>query len=420
MSAVQRIADGNVSVFTRPLVKGDVYYARYRIKNKRAADGQRYVTESLGTTDESIALDRARQRYAEIKAAEQANKAIKSGSVSAEIDAFIETYEDGVKKGLRRHSEHMLRGFRKSIVRYFKEYIGRKNIQDVTAQDLEEYEAWRHGYWAAKAAAGDKVHGNAKERPSQRTIEWEVGAFKQFLRWASERGRYNGNALTFKFTVDKKQARSAFTDEQLDTLANFTRRKSWVQGVGKHGHDARLTRYREMLRAYVFFMAGTGLRPGEARNLRWRDIKYTQGADEQEAVHVVVEATHSKVKKKRIAVGLDIAAMAISGLQGRRREAKDHAGDDDYVWCDTDGEVIKDFREGFNNLIKAAGVETDTQCKKLAIYSLRHYYISHRIRHGVDAYRLAKATGTSPDMIQRFYDHVETPDMTDELTKYKG
>ncbi|MBK9364276.1 MAG: hypothetical protein IPM99_25710 [Rubrivivax sp.] len=259
------------------MVKGDVYYARYRIKNKRAADGQRYVTESLGTTDESIALDRARQRYAEIKAAEQANKAIKSGSVSAEIDAFIETYEDGVKKGLRRHSEHMLRGFRKSIVRYFKEYIGRKNIQDVTAQDLEEYEAWRHGYWAAKAAAGDKVHGNAKERPSQRTIEWEVGAFKQFLRWASERGRYNGNALTFKFTVDKKQARSAFTDEQLDTLANFTRRKSWVQGVGKHGHDARLTRYREMLRAYVFFMAGTGLRPGEARNLRWRDIKYTQG-----------------------------------------------------------------------------------------------------------------------------------------------
>lgn len=399
------------------MVKGDIYYARFKITNKRVAEGQRYVTESLNTTDEATAIDKARQRYAEICLAEREGKSIKSGSVSAEIDAFIEAYEDGVKKGLRRHSVHMLRGFRKSVVRYFKEYVGRKNIHDVTAQDLEDYEAWRHEYWAAKAAAGDKVHGNAKERPAQRTIEWEIGAFKQFLRWASERGRYSGNALNFKFNVDKKQARSAFTHEQLDKLVNFVRRKSWLNGVGKHGHDARLTRYREMLRAYVFFMAGTGLRPGEARNLRWRDIKYALRADKQEAIHVIVEATHSKVKKKRVAVGLDIAAMAINGLQVRRRERNDYAGEDDFIWCDTDGVVIKDFREGFNNLIKAAGVETDSMGKNLAIYSLRHYYISDRLRNGVDAYRLAKTAGTSPDMIRRFYDHVPTPDMTDELTK---
>lgn len=419
MSSIQRIADGNVSVYTRPLVKGDVYYARYRITNKRVADGQRYVTESLDTTDEGIALDRARQRYTEIKAAEKANKAIKSGNVSAEIDAFIEAYEDGVKKGLRRHSEHMLRGFRKSIVRYFKEYVGRKNIHDVTAQDLEEYEAWRHGYWAARAAKGERVHGNAKERPSQRTIEWEVGAFKQFLGWASERGRYSGDALRFKYTVDKKQARSAFTDEQLNQLGKFLNQESWLKGVGKHGHDSRLTRYREMLGAYVFFMAGTGLRPGEARNLRWRDIKYEQAADHQEVVEVFVHSTHSKVKRTRTAIGVQTAAFALWELQASRRQREDHAAADDYIWCDTDGTVIKDFREGFNNLIAAAGVETDSMGKKLSIYSLRHYYITHRIKHGVDAYLLAKAAGTSPDMIRRFYDHVPTVDMTDELTKYR-
>ncbi len=386
MSAIQRIADGNVSVFTRPLVKGDVYYARYRITNKRVADGQRYVTESLDTTDEATALRKAEERYREIKYAEKTNTAIKSGSVSAEIDAFIEAYEDGVKKGLRRHSEHMLRGFRKSIVRYFKEYIGRKNIQDVTAQDLEEYEAWRHEYWNAKAVAGIKLHGNAKAKPSQRTIEWEVGAFKQFLRWASDRGRYSGDALRFKYTVDKKQARSGFTDAQLDTLATFMRRKSWLQGAGKHGHDARLTRYREMLRAYVLFMAGTGLRPGEARNLRWRDIEYDQAQDEQEVIHVFVHGTHSKTRETRYAVGVQTAAFAISELQAARRERKDHVAEDDYIWCDTDGAVIKDFREGFNNLIKAAGVETDSMGKKLTIYSLRHYYITSRRDHGVDAY----------------------------------
>lgn len=93
--------------------------------------------------------------------------------------------------------------------------------------------------------------------------------------------------------------------------------------------------------------------------------------------------------------------------------------DDDFVWCDTDGAVIKDFREGFNNLIKAAGVETDSMGKKLAIYSLRHFYITHRLRHGVDVYMLAKAAGRSPDMIQRFYGHVPTTDMTDALAKHR-
>lgn len=165
-------------------MKGDIYYARYKITNKRVADGQRYVTESLDTTDEATALDRARQRYTEIRNAERENKAIKSGSVNAEIDEFIEAYEEGLGKGLRRHSTHMLRGFRKSIVRYFKEYIGRKNIQDVTAQDLEDYEAWRHEYWGAQEMAGVKIHGNAKKHPAARTIEWEIGAFKRFLQWA--------------------------------------------------------------------------------------------------------------------------------------------------------------------------------------------------------------------------------------------
>jgi integrase len=193
-----------------------------------------------------------------------------------------------------------------------------------------------------------------------------------------------------------------------------------LQGAGKHGHDARLTRYREMLQAYVMFMAGTGLRPGEARHLRWCDIKYDQGDDYQEILEVFVHATHSKVKKTRTAIGVELAASAISKLHVSRRERNDYADDSHYIWCDTDGTVINDFREGFNNLIKAAGVETDSMGKKLAIYSLRHHYISSRIDNNVDKYELAKNTGTSLEMIQRFYDHVPTTDKKRELTKFKA
>lgn len=419
MAAIRRIASSRVSVYTRPLLSGDIFYARYKITNRSVADGQRYVTESLKTTDEEIALDRARQRYAEICFLEASNRAIRSGTVEAEIGAFVKQYEDGVAKGLRGYSKHMLVGFRKSIVRYFIEYLGKRPIQDVSADDLKGYESWRHDYWAKQVAVGAEVHGNVKQQPSPRTIEWEVNAFKQFLRWASEQGKYHGDALRFKFVVGNKHARSAFTEEQIVRLAKFMEGKKWLNGPGKHGHDARLTRYRRMLRAYVLFMAGTGLRPGEARNLKWRDIKYTNSGDEQEVVEVYVHSTHSKVKKTRIAVGVQMAAMALWVLHADRRAAGESSGEDDYLWCDADGSVIADFREGFNALIKAAGVGTDAIGQKLAVYSLRHYYISSRIRNGVDKYWLAKNTGTSPEMIRKFYDHVPTPDMTDELTKFR-
>ncbi|MBC7664934.1 MAG: hypothetical protein H7276_14320, partial [Caulobacter sp.] len=100
MAAITRISDNKISVYTRALLQGDVYYARYKITNKGVAGGQRYVTESLKTTDELVALDRARQRYSDICQLEKSNTAIKSGTVKAEIASFMEEYEDGVSKGL--------------------------------------------------------------------------------------------------------------------------------------------------------------------------------------------------------------------------------------------------------------------------------------------------------------------------------
>ena len=34
---------------------------------------------------------------------------------------------------------------------------------------------------------------------STRTVELEVNSFKAFLRWCSIKGKYNGNALDFKY-----------------------------------------------------------------------------------------------------------------------------------------------------------------------------------------------------------------------------
>jgi hypothetical protein len=96
----------------------------------------------------------------------------------------------------------------------------------------------------------------------------------------------------------------------------------------------------------------------------------------------------------------------------------EHLDDDSYIFCDQDGNTIKDFREGFNSVIREAGVETDRDGNKYTIYSLRHFYITMRLRFGkgLRIHSLAKNCGTSVAMIEQFYSDAISTDFKDELT----
>ena len=48
-------------------------------------------------------------------------------------------------------------------------------------------------------------------------------------------------------------------------------------------------------------------------------------------------------------------------------------------------------------------------------HSSRHFHISQQLIAGVDVFLLAKNTGTSSDMIERFYGHVKLERMAKEL-----
>lgn len=412
-----RIAEGKVSVFLRHLQSQQTYYARFKIANPRAANGQRYLTESLGTSSLDVALDKARQRYVEITHLEKQGRSLRSNTAANEIDAFIADYQQGVDQKLSGFSQHMLRGFRKTVVRYFREYLGRQLLQDVSFDDLEKYERWRQAYWERKTQKGDVLHGNAKQRASRRTLEWEINAFKQFLRWAHVRGKYSGNALDFSFKVGEKNRRSAFTAAQWNALNGFMRRKLWTV-VGRHKNDSRLARHRHMLKAYVQLMAHTGLRVGEARNLRWRDVRFVDGnKDNERSIRLIVASSYSKVRKGREVVGGNTAYEALTRLREQRLTANEKNGPDNYLWCDASGKLIKDFREGFNALISAAGVDLDTQGRKLTIYCLRHTYITFRLKENVGIYQLASNCGTSVAMIEKYYSHARSSDFVQELTK---
>jgi integrase len=58
--------------------------------------------------------------------------------------------------------------------------------------------------------------------------------------------------------------------QQSQKNGKFAKSKEFIQ----RPHSFHV-RQRNILRNYVLFMANSGLRPNEARQLRWRDIKIT-------------------------------------------------------------------------------------------------------------------------------------------------
>src|SRR5271167_4891696 len=132
-----------VSVFRR----GSTFYARFRIQNKTISNGKLYITQTLKTSNQQEANQKAYERLMEIKLAEKKGSSLNRDTVAKAIDDFIAEYEDRLAKGLSGYTKHMLRQYRKTIFRYWKDYVGRNLLRDVSLADMESYESWRANYW---------------------------------------------------------------------------------------------------------------------------------------------------------------------------------------------------------------------------------------------------------------------------------
>lgn len=279
-----------VSVYIRQLAKGAVFYARYKIDKRSLANGQRFITESLKTDNLELAIQRAHQRFAEIRFSQEQNIGLKDITVEQAITRFLDNYQRNVDAGVTGFSRHMLTSFKVYFRNYWIDYIGSKQLSRVTVHDFEEYEAWR------KKIAQSRIKLRAAEKATvaRTTLKLEIGAFKQCLRWLKERQLYVGAAETFRFRVGERAKRSAFTIEQYEKLCRFMRRNDFLRRA-KYSNDHRHERYRQMLRTYVLFMANTGLRVGEARNLKWGDVQERTNKLGQPVVVVRIAIIGSKM-----------------------------------------------------------------------------------------------------------------------------
>lgn len=414
------LRDGAIVLYTRP--GSSIYHMRLSVEGI-----SNYVT--LTTKQRSLDLARI---VAENKLDDLRHN-VRHG-LEVGVHTFKTIWERWLKAQGSNLSTHRKRYIVGTANRYFLPFFGQKTVGELNDALVAQYWTWRVNYWvsgegverlAQAAKPARNVHrrpasklGNVAKRPAQKTLDMERTSLGQILGWAHRKGMIN--------RLPEIRPPKVKTDHSVDRrpafeLAEWRKLYDFMRGWAKEGEVSagavprvgphELHRWqRQLVRDYVLFMASSGLRPNEARQLRWRDI--VDHTDNDGRLNVVIHVSPQTKTGQRPCVPLLYAKKILD----RIRENATNKAPDDLIFCDRNGKAIENFGKTFKQLLIKAGLLKDRFGKTRTIYSLRHSYATFRIAYGrADIQLLARNMGTSPTTIFKHYSHVTNIQMAHEL-----
>jgi integrase len=373
------IADGQITLYQREDVKDQVWQIRIKLKGRAG-----YVRRSTGETDYARAESAALQILGELKQREAQQLPLTSKKFHEIAGSYLRHAETEMKEGKRSAGRHEL--IKGTLKLYLLPYFGNRDIALIQKKDLISYRKWRQDFWITGPGKGKKSAKKVKPKPATLKNEWVV--LRGVFNHAVDLNVLPASVMhMLKHEKSKTERRPAFTSQEYRQLWMFMR--SWVKAT-KHG---RVARDRQLLRDYVLIMTNSGMRKGEARHLKWRDVgSFTN----QHGTWVTLSVT-GKTGSRMV-----VCQPGIERYFNRQRKRDHNTDPDDYVFCHRNGQPIEKW-PGFDSLLKAAGLQYDSKGQRRTIYSLRHTYATLRLENGTNVYWLKQNMGTSVGMIEKHY-----------------
>jgi integrase len=242
---------------------------------------------------------------------------------------------------------------------------------------------------------------------SDTTIKLEISVFGAVMSYAVKK-RYRPASDHFDNRPKLKIVRrDEFTLEEYRAL--HTSGRSWI----KKATTSASAWYRTVTYNFILIMCNTGMRPSEAKNLRWRDLR---PAKDREGREIVVLYVHGKGKERKL-----VAPKSVGDYFNRIREIAKAAGPDDPIFTTISGNPAKTlYSDMVEKLLKKSNLHLGSSGMQRSTYSFRHTYATFRLGEGVDVYFLAEQMGTSVKMIEDHYGHVNTVKHADRVLQGMG
>jgi len=339
-------------------------------------------------------------------------------TVAEAAEQFLKEYEI-ITEGER--SPRWVEGHGIRVRLHILPFFGKLGLSEVTAGKVQEYRMHRattppvgrlptnRKGTAATSKSATKPEASASEPPkpykppARSTIHDEIVTLRQILKTAI-RHQWLSHLPDLSppyRTQGKIVHRPWFSPAEYKQL--YTATRAYIEEARPH--------YRwnaEQVHDYVLFIANTGLRPDEAKNLQHRDIMIVLDKDTNEQILEI------EVRGKRgigFCKSMPGAVLPYQRLlkrpkpvpsMGRNADA-DTAQPEPLLPAPQDPVFPGNHIKLFNGVLKRADLKSDRDGNKRTAYSLRHTYICMRLMEGADIYALAKNCRTSVEMIQKFY-----------------
>ena len=377
-------SDGRIVLYKRSGLKNPKWQVRIHVPNSRG-----YKIATTKTTDlreaERFALDLYEELYIHVK---------QGGSIRTRT--FAQVFEEWARASETMGATRQGGSWRGTVDRLRTTalpFFGPRKIDAIAETDFADYWLWRRVNFS-------------KKPPSNATLRRERTCLLPLFKFAVSRG-YVTDVPRSEAPKARLERRPTFTLDEWQSI--YTAARDWVE----RGQRISTGRDRFVSWQYFLILANTGMRVGELRGLRWRDLRTVKAGDETRIVAYVRGKTGSR--ETVFQAGSEAFLRRLYTL--RREELGCDPDQGEFVICHPDGTAIGSMKRSFYSLLKFARVPEDRDGAKRTIYSLRHFYATQRLSHETSPFLLARQMGTSVEMLEKFYGQTINSRLAAEITK---
>jgi integrase len=353
------------------------------------------------------AIQHALDRIEDIQYRHRKGLPIFEQSAKTVIEKFKSHYLEQARQGYvkTKHAKNIC-----SQLDVWSEFLKEKLIGEVDTADFEKFASWR-----SKWVLNQQANNNSKSlRPtlSKNSLHDRYAALNQVLNWASRMGWIDASSIPQIPKINHDDRRLAITDGDYQKILRVL--TAW----SKSGFKETDNQIKAQFVAFFRFMSASGLRAKEAYVLQWKHYGGVNLYGKFDGFMMTVPG-NTKTGHRNVVIPGD-AAVFLHYLLGQYREKwKFEPTDDDFIFCTLDRKERRNYRGQLPSLLKFAQCKVHPSGQAYTLYSLRHRYATTQLIAGANVHDLAKNMGTSVEMIERHYSHVQTADVAERLVQTK-
>ena len=379
--------------------RGDIWQFRYWLEKER-----RYVRLSLKTKNIDVAIEKAKKHFVKIKSETDSGKTY-----------YSKTAKDGVLMYLEYRKGHIESRTTKSIVKgrygtirshldHWLDFIERDTkLKELDRDSCADYAKTRENPSATKTIALSTIAG-------------EQSTINSMMKWLHKKGEvyidgFDFETISIRNTPEEAVRRSSFTDEEVWAFRLAI--PKYIEEAMKDLTDLE-NKARVLSGHYLLISSICGLRTGEQKQLKWKDITFqnqTINKEEIDFVKINVRKETSKVRKSRVVKIRDMEYFHNLFNLTTPTHSKQPYGEN-FIFSFNGINVVSQraVTHHFKKILEAA--EIDVSKRKLVPYSFRHYFITNRIKAGLSYKAVADMCGTSRAQIEKTYYHIDEDILT--------